>query len=90
MVGVLGGGGAASGESAQYHVGHCPADHRFGVCRGAFVITGQAAAHGDPGERPLYRPTLWLDLEVPLSGVSAYELKWLWQAARPAIIHDLR
>lgn len=68
-------GGAAPGESAQYHVGHGPADHGFGVCRVTFVVASQAAAHGDPDESVLYRPTLRLDLEAPLAGVLADDLQ---------------
>lgn len=37
----------------------------------AFVVAGEASARGDPGEGPLDRPPLGLDLEAALSGLFA-------------------
>jgi group II intron reverse transcriptase/maturase len=50
------GGGVAAGDAAGHGVDGGPADHRFGVFGVAFVVAGQAAVGGDPGQGPLDRP----------------------------------
>ena len=49
---LLSGGRAAAGDAAGDGVDRCPADHGIGHGRVAFVVAGQAAVCGQPGEGP--------------------------------------
>src|SRR5919112_148447 len=53
---LLSGGWASSGDAAGDGVDRGPPDHGLGGLGVAFVVAGQAAVGGEPGEGPLDRP----------------------------------
>lgn len=63
---LLSGGRSAAVEAADHRVDRGPADQRFGDVRVTFVVTGQAAVRGDPGQAALHHPPLRVHHETLL------------------------
>lgn len=72
---LLAGGGASAGDPAGDGVDRGPADHCLGDGGVAFVVTGQAAVRGQPGERPLDRPPARDHGESSLAGGLAHDMQ---------------
>ena len=66
MSSLLAAGWPASGEAPEHLVDRGPADHLFGHLGVAFIVAGQAAMGGQPGESSFYYPPLGMDLEAAL------------------------
>lgn len=65
---LLAGCGTSAGDPSGDGVDRSPADHGLGYGGITFVVTGQAAVRGDPGQRPLDRPPARVDGEPALVG----------------------
>jgi hypothetical protein len=70
----LASGGPAAVEAADHGVDRGPADERFGDGGVAFVVTGQPAVRGEPGEAAFHHPPLRVHGEPLLIGRLADDL----------------
>ncbi len=64
----------SAGDPAEHAVDGGPADERFGDFGVAFVVAGQPAVRGEPGQGSLHDPSAWVNGEAALVGGFAHDL----------------
>ena len=57
-----------AGQAPGHGVDRGPPDHRLGALGVAFIVPGQPAVRGDPGEGPFHCPPAWDHRETLLIG----------------------
>jgi hypothetical protein len=72
---LLSGGGPAAGAVSGDGVDRGPAGHGLGDGWVGFVVAGEAAVRGEPGEGSLDRPAAWDDGGPALTGGFAHDLE---------------
>lgn len=65
----------AAGDASGYAADRSPAYERFGVCGDTFVVSGQPAVGGQPGQRPFHDPSAGVYGEALLVGGFAHDLE---------------
>jgi hypothetical protein len=78
---ALPGGGSAAFETADHGVDGGPADEGLGDGGVAFVVAGQPAVGGEPGQAAFHDPPLRVDREASLFGRFADDLQGRVQRA---------